>query len=299
MEVSRCPPTSQGAFSLHLGEARPISLTPVLSKVLEHFVASWVMEAAKDTIDKHQFGSMRGSSTVHALIELVHQWQQALDTPGRRVRLLFLDFSKAFDRVDHTLLLQKIANLGIPDFLVRWLTSFLCHRQQRVKLGTVLSEWTSINAGIPQGTVLGPIGFLLHINDLQTICRSVKYVDDTTIWEACATDFHDSNLQTASDQAAEWSKKNLMKVNSDKSKTMEIAFSRKDHDIPPIRLDGEVLESVQTFKLLGVIISSDLSWSAHVDYLHGKCSSRENPYGLRHYKNIPISRLKKSDSHKF
>jgi len=99
-------------------------------------------------------------------------------------------------------------------------------------------------------------------------------VDDTTIWEECATDFHDSNLQTASNQAAEWSKKNLMKVNSDKSKTMEIAFSRKNPVIPPIRLDGEILESVQTFKLLGVLISSDLSWGAHIDYLHRKCSSR-------------------------
>ncbi len=130
---------------------RPISLTPVLSKVLERFVASWVMEAAKNTIDKHQFGSMSGSSAVHALIELVHQWQEALDIPGRRVRLLLLDFSKAFDRVDHTLLLQKIANLGIPDFLVRWLTSFLCHRQQKVKLGSVLSEWTPSTLASPKG----------------------------------------------------------------------------------------------------------------------------------------------------
>ena len=221
---------SPSAVEKHL---RPISLTPTLSKVLERYVSGWVMDTARGIIDDHQFGSLRGSSTIHALVELVHLWQKALDVPGRRVRVLLLDFSEAFDRVDHSLLLEKFGNLGLPDFLVRWLTSFLCQRGQKVKLCSAQSEWTTMNAGVPQGTVLGPVGFLLHINDLHTTCDSTKYVDDTTFWESRSADGSDSQLQVPADQAYEWSEKNLMKINPDKTKTMEITFTRTHYDIPP------------------------------------------------------------------
>ena len=74
------------------------------------------------------------------------------------MRVLLLDYSKAFDRVDHSILLRKLANMGIPDFLVRWFTSFLCDRRQRTKIGNILSEWTTINAGVPQETLFGHVG---------------------------------------------------------------------------------------------------------------------------------------------
>ena len=224
---------SPSAIEKHL---QPTSLTPALSKVLEHDVVGWVMDTARDIIDNHQFGSLRGSSTIHALVELVHLWQKALDVPGCCVRVLLLDFSKTFDRVDHSLLLEKFGNLGLPDFLVCWLTSFLCQRRQKVKLGSAQSEWATINAGVPQGTVLGPVGFLLHINDLHTTCDSTKYVDDTTFWESCSVDGSDSQLQVAANRAYEWFEKNLMKINPDKTKTMEITFTRTHYDIPPPRV---------------------------------------------------------------
>ena len=122
--------------------------------------------------------------------------------------------------------------------------------------------------------MLGPVGFLLHINDLHTTCDSTKYVDDTTFWEPCSADGSDSQLQVAADQAYEWSEKNLMKINPDKTKTMEITFTRTLYDIPPVCMCNEPLESVTTFKLLGIIFSSDLTWGAHVDYLYRKCSRR-------------------------
>ena len=90
-----------------------------LSNVLERCVAPWVMAATEDTLNKNQFVSVSGSSTVYAMTELVHQWQEVLNLPGRRVRLLLLDYSKSFDYIDHILFLQKIANPGIPDFLLR------------------------------------------------------------------------------------------------------------------------------------------------------------------------------------
>ena len=158
---------------------------------------------------------------------------------------------------------------------LRWLTSFLCQRRQRVKLVSVQSVCATINVGVPQGTVLGPVGFLLHINDLHTTSNSTKYVDDTTFWESCSTDYSDSQLRMAADQAYEWFEKDLMKITPDKTKTTETTFTGTHCDtLSPVCMREEPLQSVTTFKLLGIILSSDLTWGVHVDYLHRKCSRR-------------------------
>ena len=90
-------------------DLRPISLTSVLSKCLEKFISSWIMDTAREQIDIHQYGSMQGSSTVHALVNMIHRWQEALDSPGNLVHILFLDFRKAFNLVDHTVLMTKMS----------------------------------------------------------------------------------------------------------------------------------------------------------------------------------------------
>ena len=134
-------------------DLRPISLTPVLSKCLEKFMCTWIMDITMDQIDPQQYGSIKGTSTVHALVELVHKWKHAVETPGTIVRILLVDFSKAFDQVNRHILITKCASLGLPTFITKWLTSFLCQRKQRVKIGSVKSEYTAVNAGVPQGTI--------------------------------------------------------------------------------------------------------------------------------------------------
>ena len=104
---------------------------------------------AGDQIDHQQFGSVKGTSTLHALIEIVHRWKAAFDSSGTTIRILHVDFSKAFDRVNHHILLTKCASLGLPNVITKWLTSFLCQRKQRVKIGSVKSKFTTINAGVP------------------------------------------------------------------------------------------------------------------------------------------------------
>ena len=130
---------------------RPISPTPTLAKIMESFLCNWVMEEVSESIDP-QYGSVKDSSTVHAFVELIHLWQEALDNRGKVLRVLLLDYSKAFDCVDHSLLLTKLANMGVHDCVVKWFTSFLFDRKQRTKIGDEISEWCTINAGVPQGT---------------------------------------------------------------------------------------------------------------------------------------------------
>ena len=97
-------------------------------------------DTISELIDPHQYGSVKGSSTVHALVELVHHWQQGFNVQGKVLRVLMLDFSKAFDKVDHSILLQKLANTGVPDCVTRWFTAFLCERRQRAKIGDYVSD---------------------------------------------------------------------------------------------------------------------------------------------------------------
>jgi hypothetical protein len=252
----------------------PISLTPILCKGLESHIRDWMLDFVKDIMDPHQFETLPGCLTTHVLMELVHLWLAGLVAHGSVVRVLFLDFHKAFDKVNHCILLSKLANLGLPDILVRWITYFLCERKRRVKIGQVTSEWVPINAGVPQGTLTGPTCFITHINDLKTICHHVKFVDDAALWEICDRAGEQSKIQKAADQASEWTQKNLMEENTDKTKELVIYFGKKELAIKPITMRGAEIERVHVFKELGLMINDKLTWEDHIDYICRKASLR-------------------------
>ncbi|KAI0220548.1 hypothetical protein LSAT2_027945 [Lamellibrachia satsuma] len=234
------------------------------------------MDIASDQVDLKQYGSIKGTSTEHALIELVHEWKYALDTPETMILILLVDFSKAFDKVDHhtQILLTKCTSLGLPNVIIKYLTSFLGQRKQRVEIGDVKSDFTTINAGVPQGTIFGPIGFIHHINDLQTSCGHVEYVDDCTIWENCSPCGHNSSLQTAATEVAQWTATNKMAFNYDKTKELRICFKRSPLDIPPLTINDRPIEHVTSTQLLGVTLTADLTWQTHIDEITAKASQR-------------------------
>ncbi len=255
-------------------DIRPISLTCTLSKYLESFVSNWLLDKAEQSIDLHQYGGMKGLSTTHALVDLLHHLHESAHD-GNTSRICFIDYSKAFDLIDHNILVQKIRRLGVDDILIRWISDYLGDREQRVKLGLELSTWLKLNGAVPQGSCLGPLCFIIYISDMNINADIMthKYIDDITVTE-CLGDIRETQMQSVIDSIGTWSSTNNMKLNSTKTKEMTICFKKNPHPTPSLKYNNKIIECVHEFKLLGVWISDTLSWKQHVNQIHVKSSQR-------------------------
>jgi hypothetical protein len=263
------------SFPPKIDNLRPITLLSVPSKLLEQCILKDLKHFFISLSPQTQFAYKPKSDTTCALITLHNHITEALDDPDVLLcSLISYDFSKAFDSLDHKILLHKLSNLGIPRGFVIWLNSYLRNRSQRVKIRNILSSSKSVTSGAPQGSLLGPFLFILYCHDLRPFSSDtlvVSYADDINHVISCKkhgiAHFTDSvkdelySIQT-------WCDANNLKLNTNKTKA--IVFEKKgyshDLDMP--------FPQVSHLKLLGVVWSSDLSWSEHFTCLQRRCSKR-------------------------
>jgi hypothetical protein len=184
----------------------PISVTSSVSKVAESFLCQFFNEHFKSLVDDNQYGCTSNRSTTLALIKLSDLFFKCSDSPHKFIRILFIDFSKAFDLLDHNILMHKFLANDLP----------LQERCQYVKVGNATSVCSYSHAGAPQGTRCGPDDFKLLINDLRFELPNVKYVDVTTV-VSVSDDPTDSSLQSVLDELREWCSRNGMIINAKKN----------------------------------------------------------------------------------
>ena len=283
-------PKSSPALDID-SDFRTISLTTIVSKILESFPYSWLLRSVSGQNDNLQFGALKRSSSTMALLYMFHKWYEAMDTPGSCLRICTLDFSKEFGRTDFNILLQKLINMGIQPVPINWI--FLTDRRQRTRIGPNYSCWRPINGGVPQGTKSGPLLFLITVNDLKVSDDSVKFVDDTTLWEIfTSAQSSTSVLQAQISECSSWVAKNNMKLNPTKTKEIRVCFSNYDTGaLPPLTIDSCIISVVSHAKLLGIIISEDLKWVLHADFSCEKAAKRLYALRLLKRSSIPSSKL--------
>ena len=248
---------------------RPVSLLSCIGKLFERAVFKHVFNFLRDhnIITLKQSGFIPGDSTAYQLVHLYHLFTEALDNQ-KDIRIVFCDISKAFDRVWHQGLLFKLQKIGIKGSLLLWFKDYLNNRKQRVVINGQQSSWSNIKAGVPQGSVLGPLLFLIYINDITSVIQSEVrlFADDTILYVYVdnpteSADALNSDLANMSDWANQW----LVKFSPPKTVTLNISKKKNKLPKPALVMDNTVLKEVHSHKHLGLTISNDLSWKEHIE----------------------------------
>ncbi|MEW8544984.1 MAG: reverse transcriptase family protein [Candidatus Thiodiazotropha sp.] len=260
---------------------RPISILPTISKIFEKHINKHLMNYLNkyNLIHENQSGFRQKHSCQTALVKLIDQWMACIDK-GDIVGSLFIDFRKAFDVVDHSVLIRKLTLYKFSDTALRWFISYLSDRKQSVDSGNGLSDFAQVKSGVPQGSILGPTLFLLFINDLPLFMKysfTDFFADDTTFHthSKCLQTI-ETRLQNDTDSAKTWCEQNKMHINFDKTTCMTLATRHKLEESQGLllKLDNHAIKNVSKQKLLGIYIDEKLTWSDHIDNLCSAISSK-------------------------
>ena len=256
---------------------RPVSLLCICGKIFERILYNNLYKylSSNNLITSKQSGFKAGDSCINQLLSITHGIYESLDQ-GYEVRGVFLDISKAFDRVWHEGLTYKLEKNGIEGKLLNLFNDFLRYRKQRVVLNGQVSDWKLVNAGVPQGSILGPLFFLLYINDIadDLQCDVKIFADDTSLFSTtydpndCAT-LLNNDLCTIQNWANQWK----MSFNPDPSKqAQEVIFSHKINkpNHPPLTFNNNVIDSISHQKHLGVILDQKLNFQEHIEQILSK-----------------------------
>ena len=271
-DANVCPIFKKGSRT-KTGNYRPVSLTSQVVKLLERIMLDALLKHIKRNkiISCDQHGFQAGCSCITQLLECCYDWIENLDE-GIGTDVIYLDFAKAFDSVSHTHLLYKLRYYGIKGNTYNWIEAFLTGRRQKVVCQEYSSSWSGITSGVPQGSILGPVLFLLFVNDMPNIVESTAklFADDTKVYRPIDS-LNDCNiLQKDLNRLQAWANTWLLRFNADKCEVLRIK-EKQDYNYT---LGGTCLKAVNDIRDLGITISKDMKPKKHIEKICSKANSR-------------------------
>jgi hypothetical protein len=267
-----CPVFKSGKPS-NISDYRPISLSSNFSKIFEIVLHSYIYSSVRSRFSPRQHGFIDRRSTMSNLLTFSQYVSESLDTQ-QQVDTIYTDFTKAFDQIDHNIIIKKLDMFGFSNKLIAFFESYPSGRQQYVHYHGVSSYPYATNSGVPQGSVLGPLIFTLFINDLPSVldCEVLLYADDAKIFQTINSLSDADNLQRNLDRLNIWCTSNKLNLNPRKCKVM--TYCRKKSEIPFVYSIGNTsLERCETVKDLGVHFDRELRFDTHIHHLTSSCMS--------------------------
>ena len=299
LKIAKVTALHKGGDMTDADNFRPISILPQINKIFEKLIHQRLLSFLKKykILSAQQFGFLKRHSTSHSLTclyeKLIQNLENKLDTA-----VLFVDLKAAFDTVDNEILIDKLEHYGIRYKTLKLLTSYLHNRKQFVKCGQIESTVLSVLCGVPQGSVLGPLLFILYINDIFN-CSSfdpVLYADDAALIISAKTlKKLNQNIKKESNSFFEWLNANKLTLNYKKTKYMIVTnknYTRNFRKKFRLNINKNNIKQVDIFKYLGIILDNSLSWKPHIEYLQSKLSSASGiMFRTRKYMPSPVLRL--------
>ena len=274
MKIARVIPLFKNGDVKEFSNYRPVSILPQFYKILEMVFHNRLMSFINDKqiLNNSQFGFRKNMSTALAIIELVEEITTAIDE-GKTTVGVFIDLKKAFDTVDHNILVKKLEHYGIRGLAKNWVCSYLENRRQYVCINDSNSECLDVKCGVPQGSILGPALFILYVNDMCNVSKSLKsilFADDTNLFyagkdldEVCKIISRELNILHI------WFQVNKLSLNVAKTNFMIFGNKRFEENYM-ISIKGMNINRVYVTKFLGVHIDSKLNWNEHISVIKTK-----------------------------
>ena len=276
LKKAKVIPIHKGDSVLTVSNYRPISLLPIFSKILERLIYNQFIEYINENniLSELQFGFQKNRSTEHAISAIFSNITNALSRKQSSY-CIFLDFAKAFDTVNHSILIDKLSYYGVHGNTLALFRSYLSNRAQVVEVNGKTSDQGIIKHGVPQGSILGPLLFLLYINDISESSDVLKFflfADDTTVYYSA--DPSDENtehiLNTELEKVSCWLAANKLSLNVKKSNFLHFHYGKKEGKKLEIKINDTIVEEKESTKYLGTFIDNKLTWNIQVQHIKTK-----------------------------